>query len=313
MTNELILTPRPADEPIPAARLADDRSPAARLADDRFPAPRAWRVLLSLPAAAVFYVVALMMTFAFLAVAAALTGHRTGPDGLPVFGPLPDLVVTLLMVALMLPAVVLAQRWVQGRPLGTLSSVTGRLRWSPFMLCVPAAAVSTGLGLAGAMALTTGRGGDDGGAWVGWGPFALSVLIMLAFVPLQAAAEEYAFRGFLMQAFGALLRRPWPAILIQAALFAAMHGWGTPWGFADLVVFGACAGWLTVRTGGLEAAIALHVVNNVAAFVLSAAFGLLTVDETAADAPWQLVLADVVAVLLYTAVVAKLTKPGPTS
>ncbi|MET9522895.1 CPBP family intramembrane glutamic endopeptidase [Streptomyces coeruleorubidus] len=44
----------------------------------------------------------------------------------------------------------------------------------------------------------------------------------------------------------------------QAVLFAAAHGWGTKWGFIGLLVFGGVCGWLTIRTGGLEAAVALH-------------------------------------------------------
>jgi membrane protease YdiL (CAAX protease family) len=107
---------------------------------------------------------------------------------------------------------------------------------------------------------------------------------------------------------GAFLRRPWIPILLQAVLFAAIHGWGTPWGFADLVVFGALAGYLTVRTGGLEAAIALHVVNNLAAAGAAAALGQLTIDETAADLPWQMVLVDVPALLAYTLVVLWLAR-----
>ena len=47
-----------------------------------------------------------------------------------------------------------------------------------------------------------------------------------------------------------------------------------------------------VRTGGLEASIALHVVNNLLGSLFSAAYGDLSVDETAADLPWQLALVD---------------------
>ena len=91
---------------------------------------------------------------------------------------------------------------------------------------------------------------------------------------------------------------------MQAVLFAAMHGWGTPWGFADLVAFGAILGWLTVRTGGLEAAIALHVMNNLISLSLGVADGSLTLDETAADMPWQAMVVDVVTILGYAAAVS---------
>jgi hypothetical protein len=130
---------------------------------------------------------------------------------------------------------------------------------------------------------------------------------MAVFVAVQAAAEEYVFRGWLTQAVGAFLRSPWVAVLPQAVLFATAHGWGTTWGFIDLLLFGLVAGWLTIRTGGLEAAIALHVLNNLLAFGVSAAVvDGLSSDDTAADAPWQLALADTATVLAYAAIVLRI-------
>jgi membrane protease YdiL (CAAX protease family) len=188
--------------------------------------------------------------------------------------------------------------------------VTGRLRWRWLLWCLLPAAGTLTVTLGGGTALSAATGLDTGmgGAWAGWSSALLSLALLIAVVPVQAAAEEYAFRGYLLQAVGAFLRRPWIPILLQAVLFAAIHGWGTPWGFADLVVFGALAGYLTVRTGGLEAAIALHVVNNLAAAGVAAALGQFTIDETAADLPWQMVLVDVPALVAYTLVVLWLAK-----
>ncbi|GAA5700870.1 hypothetical protein [Streptomyces avermitilis] len=56
-------------------------------------------------------------------------------------------------------------------------------------------------------------GGDDAGLrWAGWDVFA-PAMAMLVLVPLQSAAEEYVFRGWLMQAAGAFFRSPWFAIV----------------------------------------------------------------------------------------------------
>jgi len=218
-------------------------------------------------------------------------------------------------VAVLLPVTWLATLVSQGRRPGTLSSVTGRLRWALLARClVPAATVAAVLGAVTVM--------------VDQAPVAsaaasevlrtLAALVLL--VPVQAAAEEYVFRGYLLQAFGRLPggRRPpgpramrvgaWPAILAQAVLFAALHGWGTPWGFTDLVFFGVVCGWLTVRTGGLEAAIALHALNNLSAVALLALTGDLTITQTAADLPWQMVAIDVPVMLLYAFAVARLAR-----
>ncbi|GAA3368187.1 hypothetical protein GCM10020367_05520 [Streptomyces sannanensis] len=237
-------------------------------------------------------------------------GYPELPDGDVDFGPVLGTALDLAFIALDLPLVLLAVRWVGGRPAGTVSSVAGRPRWRWLAWCLLAAVPAMVLLPVVAIFLPEEQGGAGAaGVWVGWQTFLLSLAMLVALVPLQAAAEEYVFRGWLLQAAGSFVRSPLVAVLPQAVLFAAAHGWGTAWGFTDLVFFGLAAGWLTIRTGGLEASIALHVMNNLLAFGLSAAFadGLAS-DETAADAPWQLALADMSAVLLYAAIVLWLAR-----
>jgi membrane protease YdiL (CAAX protease family) len=240
---------------------------------------------------------------------AAVAGHPIGADGTSGMGPLFDNAVLCLAIAALLPVTLTGARWVQARHAGGLSSVIGRLRWRWLFTCLGLGTVATIATLSGGSGLmaATGVTGDTG-TWVGWGPFALSMAVLVVVVPLQAAAEEYGFRGWLLQALGAVVRRPWIPIGVQAVLFAALHGWGTPWGFADLVIFGLLAGWLTVRTGGIEAAVALHVANNLLSFTGAAAFGLLGGEETVTDAGWQVVVVDVPVLLAYTAVVLWLAR-----
>ncbi|MBL1082500.1 CPBP family intramembrane metalloprotease [Streptomyces actinomycinicus] len=285
------MTQPPLDEQLPYHRLA-------RLA----PQYRWWRPLLGTLVVAVGYVVTLVLFMIVCAALGAALGYSQDADGWPEFGPAPDTALDLLSLALGIPVVLLVVRWTGGRPAGSVSSVTGRLRWRWLTLCVLTALPIVALAMGG-MFLLPGDG-EPQSQWVGWPAFGRAVAMLLVLVPFQAAAEEYVFRGWLTQTAGAFLRSPWAALLPQAVLFAAAHGWGTPWGFADLVVFGACAGWLTWRTGGLEASIALHTVNNLFAFGVSAAVvdGLAS-DETAADAPWQVVVLDVLSILLYTAAV----------
>ncbi|MFE1883537.1 CPBP family intramembrane glutamic endopeptidase [Streptomyces diastatochromogenes] len=188
--------------------------------------------------------------------------------------------------------------------------MTGRLRWRWLTLCVLTALPIVALAMGGMLLLPAD--GDEEFQWAGWVVFGPALAMLVVLVPLQAAAEEYVFRGWLTQAVGAFVRSPWFAFLPQAVLFAAAHGWGTPWGFTDLVVFGVAAGWLTWRSGGLEASIGLHTVNNLLAFAGSAATvdGLKS-DETAADAPWSLVALDVTSIALYTAAVVWLLRRRP--
>ena len=100
------------------------------------------------------------------------------------------------------------------------------------------------------------------------------LLVVLLLTPLQAAGEEYAFRGYLTQALGGLFRSTWFAVLLPALVFALAHGVGQSLPvFFDRFAFGVVAGLLVVLTGGLEAPIAMHVLNNWLAFGLAIAFG----------------------------------------
>ncbi|MFD6285637.1 CPBP family intramembrane glutamic endopeptidase [Streptomyces sp. NPDC060205] len=233
-------------------------------------------------------------------------GYPEDSDEAIDFGSTLNTALDLTYLALAIPVVLLVVRWVGRRPAGTVSSVEGRLRGRRLGQYVLVALPLVAAGMGAMLLVPAGEetAGTSGEVWVGLDRYLPALAMLVVLVPLQAAAEEYAFRGWLLQAVGGLFRSPWIAVLPQAVLFAAAHGWGTPAGFADLVVFGVLAGWLTVRTGGLEAAVALHAVNNLMSFALAAAFvGGLDSDETAADLPWQLAALDITVIVVFTGVV----------
>lgn len=199
------------------------------------------------------------------------------------------LAFSLITVALMLPALVLATLIMGPRPLGLLSSVTGRLRWRWMLRLVLPAVVAFGASLVLYLLVLPPIMGDEllppvatANTWV-----LLAVIVLL--VPLQATAEEYVFRGYLMQAIGGWLRHPAFAILLPVPLFMLGHLYDI-WGLLDVGVFALFAGWLTWRTGGLEAAIVAHVVNNASIFALSA-FELVDANTTEGSAAGVLVTA----------------------
>lgn len=114
---------------------------------------------------------------------------------------------------------------------------------------------------------------------------ALGVVILLT-TPLQAIGEEYAFRGYLLQAFGSLSRSPVFAIVLTSLLFALMHGAQNVPLFADRFIFGLMAGFVVWRTGGLEAGIALHIVNNLVAFGFALTLGDIDSSLNVSEASW---------------------------
>ncbi|MBX9397558.1 CPBP family intramembrane metalloprotease [Streptomyces sp. TRM72054] len=247
-------------------------------------------------------------------IAGAVVGRPRDADGNVIWGGIGDTALALLGISLSIPVVLLAARWVQRRAAGTVSSVAGGLRWRRLGLCLAVALPVSATSLGISMLLPEPEGSGPELTWAGLSPFLLGLATVCLLVPFQAAAEEYVFRGWLLQAVGAWCRSPWVAVTPQAVLFAAAHGWGTPWGFADLVVFGLITGALTIRTGGLEAAIALHVLNNLLPLgILSAIAGGLESEETAADMNWMTLAVDVPMVSLYAAAVLWLTHRRPVS
>ncbi len=256
--------------------------------------------------------VAVIVVSAVLAL--ALGANAADPDSEQLFAnPLADQAAGLIGLAVAAPAVLLAVRLCGHRPMGTVSSVTGRLRLGWLGRCALVAFPLMALQL-GLLILWTYLSGNpaDGGAqaveFESWPVLLVSLVVLWALVPFQAAAEEYVFRGWLVQAFGAWLRNPWPGITVASLLFALAHGFGETTGFALLLYSAMWWGWLVLRTGGLEATIALHTANNVLAFTVAAALGELSDTGTAADAPWQALILELLFAPAYCLLIARMAR-----
>ena len=65
------------------------------------------------------------------------------------------------------------------------------------------------------------------------------------------------------------MAQPWFGPVVSAIVFALFHGAQNAALFVDRLALGLIAGFLVWRTGGLEAAIAAHVVSNVLTYVLA--------------------------------------------
>ena len=193
-----------------------------------------------------------------------------------------------LGLAMLIPASILIVRFVHGVRPRWLASVQPGVRWRYLLIMVVVAAVS----LNGVLWLSFLAKGvpafHDGQA--GWLSFLL-VIIMTS--PLQAAAEEVFFRGYVLQALGSATGNTWVGVVGSSLLFALLHGVQNPALFAHRLAFGLIAGALVVLTGGLEAGIAAHIVNNVAAyayamFTTSVAELRAVTELTWSDAAWDI-------------------------
>lgn len=169
-------------------------------------------------------------------------------------------------LALGIPIVFLTQWAVWGQRPRWLSSVEGRFRWGWFARCLawafPLLAVLVVLSSLVVPA-------DD----VRWRDDSLLMLVgILLTTPWQAAGEEYAMRGLQSRAVAAWFAHPlvgWAVSTVAASVtFMLLHGADDPWLNLFYFSFGVVTSFVVWRTGGLEAACAIHIANNLSGMAL---------------------------------------------
>jgi membrane protease YdiL (CAAX protease family) len=186
-----------------------------------------------------------------------------------------------------------------------LASVFPRIRWGWFATCFGLSIVALIATLFVSVLVPAQGEGVDTGSQLN--DFSSTIrdflLVVVLLTPLQAAGEEYAFRGYLTQAFGGLFGRPWAAVLFPALLFALAHGAQSAPVFFDRFAFGIVAGLLVVLTGGLEAGIAMHVLNNWLAFGLALAYGDMASTLNPVGGSWWTIPVTLTQSLVYLGLV----------
>jgi membrane protease YdiL (CAAX protease family) len=261
-----------------------------------------WRPLLGLLLFAVVYAVAGVV----LVVVALVTG--VVPDlALLDLTDVAVLLLTNLSLIVAIPIVWLCWLVPHGLPIGWSSSVLGRLRWRLVLPWTWRALATLGVAVAAGLLIAVATTGVDVTGPASSFPWML--LVVLTTTPLQAAAEEYVFRGYLSQTIAGWVRRPGVgaavAAVVTAALFSMAHAPPDFQTFLYRFVIGLAFSAVVWLTGGLEAAIALHAVNNVVIFLLAGALG----DRAAAAEPggvigWATSLLGMVGMAAFVAWVA---------
>lgn len=172
----------------------------------------------------------------------------------------------MVALALLTPWSMLLQRWLYGVPARSLHSLRERLRLD---LLARAALVSLPIWTV-YMAVITLLPGVNRVEWA-VADLIACLVVTVVLVPLQAAGEEYAFRGLALR-----IGASWGAgprsglvigLLVSSLLFTLVHFAADPWLNLYYFVFGVCLGVIAWRSGGLEIPIVLHAVNNVLAFL----------------------------------------------
>ncbi len=210
-----------------------------------------------------------------------------------------------VVIALAIPETWALVRLLQGLRPRWLASVAPRIRWrwlaASFGVSLLALVFSVAVG---ALLPADGDAGSLASEPNAFTSTTRDFLLVIALLtPLQALAEEYVFRGYLTQAFGSLVDHRWVsrvvAVVVPATLFAVLHGAQDFPVFVDRLAFGLSAGILVIATGGLEAGIAYHVVNNVLAFGIALAYGDISTVLQPTGGSWWGVLLTVVKSVVF--------------
>lgn len=256
-----------------------------------------WKPLVGLLFGAMVFFMAQILLFVLIIIGAVVDGGSTSLGDrieqaarLDTVTPWSMLYLNLGLASLILVSW-LVVRVVHGLPLRWLASVRPGIRWKFLFACTGVAVVALVISLIVGAFLPGDADGVSGTAAFPTGQLLATAVVILLTTPLQAIGEEYGFRGYLMQAFGSFSGSRVVAVVLSSGLFALAHGTQNVPLFFDRFAFGLTAGILVILVGGLEAGIALHVLNNLLAFGFAIAFDQLDSTLTVSEASWwQLVL-----------------------
>ena len=179
-------------------------------------------------------------------------------------------IITDLGIIMIIPSLYIATKIVGDRPFSSYSSSRGGWNFKLFLkaLIIPLIALLIYNAVESAI-----KGPE--------GTYHFSILFLIVsiiLVPLQCIAEEYVYRGLIMQTFGSWFKIPVVAILLQAILFSVSHGYNSL-GLVEIFVSGIVFGFLTWKTNGIEVSSAMHTANNFA-ISLVVMFGLKSTTST---------------------------------
>lgn len=200
-------------------------------------------------------------------------------------------------VAAMMGALALSARIVKDRPFSSYSSSRGGWNWGIFGRSMILAALIFGVLILTPTLLFPEEGADHVNRFT-----LIGFLLCTILVPLQAAAEEYVFRGLIMQTVGSWVKIPVIAIAVSSLLFAVSHSYGV-YGIIAVLSHGLMYAVVTCYTKGLEAGSAAHIANNLLVFYLTG-FGLQGTAESGLNS----LIAVIIMSVLYVAAIIQLDR-----
>ena len=226
-----------------------------------------WRYLISFPAIlAVWFIlgsipVVVLMAYVSMDGDPATNFSATGFTGVPV---ILEFLVTMASFLPFLVGTLLAVRLIHVRPLKTLVTGERQIRWRRVF-------AGAGVWLVIAALVSVVEAFLYPGRYVlTFQPVTLLLFALLALllIPIQTSAEEFFFRGYLLQWMGLRLKNRWLLSLLNGLLFFLPHA-ANPEMAADSVlvglsyfVMGFFLSLITLQDNGIELALGMHAANN---------------------------------------------------
>jgi CAAX protease family protein len=226
-----------------------------------------WRYLLSFPAILAIWFVVGSIPVIFLMAYVSTDGDPatnfsgTGFVGIPV---ITEFLFTMSSFLPLLAGTLLAVRSIHARPLKTLITGGTHIRWGRifagaglWLLIAAVISMIESLLYPGRYVLTFQP--------VTWAIFAVLGLIL---IPMQTSAEEFLFRGYLLQWMGLRLKNWWLLSILNGLLFFLPHAANPEMATHSVliglgyIVMGVFLTLITLRDNGMELALGMHAGNN---------------------------------------------------
>ncbi len=234
------------------------------------------------------FIIGLVITMAVSAGIAGIFGKGSGNQ-------IYRLIITSLTVIVMIPAIYIGTRLMYKIPFSTQIAPIRKWNWSIYFKTLIISLIVYGIFFGSEMIIT--------GSTIKNNLSIITLLLCLILPLFQGFAEEYLCRGFLMQSFGSWIKIPIIAIILQATIFAVMHGYNNV-ASIGLVCTGLGYGFITWYGQGMEAPSAMHAVNNILAFL---SIGLGLQESVAGDGVVELI-ANIILLVIPIGIVILLDK-----
>ena len=226
-----------------------------------------WRYLISFPAIlGIWFIVGsipvvLLMTYVATDGDPATGFSGTGFTGIPV---IVEFIFTMSSFIPFLIGTLLAVRFIHARPLKTLVTGEEQIRWGRIF-------AAAGVWLLIAAMLSTIESLLYPGRYVltfqplTWVIFAILALLL---IPLQTSAEEFFFRGYLLQWMGLRLKNWWLLAFLNGLLFFLPHAANPEMATNSVLiglgyfVMGFFLTLISLRDNSIELALGMHAGNN---------------------------------------------------